>query len=212
MPIRALAAAQSAEGPVFGVGALSDIDTAIKVAVDMGAKVLNMSFGTSRGDTDPFAPPPHADVIAYAAKEGCIPIAAMGNSGVDEDFFPAALPQCIAVAACTLNGARADFSTTGRHVALSAPGEGIHSAALDGYAESTGTSHAAPFVSGAAALLAARAARRGWSLGVAEAREALCLSAEGDAPNRETGWGVLNIPAALRHLDGMDFHKEESPT
>ena len=210
IPIRALAAAQSGGGPIFGVGALSDIDAAIKVAVDMGAKVLNMSFGTARSDTDPFAPPPHAAAIAYAATEGCIPVAAMGNSGIEEEFFPAALPECIAVGAMTLSGERAEFSTMGRHIALCAPGEAIWSASLGGYAGSSGTSHAAPFVAGAAALLAARAARRGHDLTGAEAREALCLSARGGTPNPATGWGMLDIPAALRHLDAMDFSATES--
>lgn len=211
LPVRALAAARSGNGPVFGVGALSDIDAAIKVAVDMGAKVLNMSFGTPRSDAAPGAPPPHSDSLAYAAAEGCIPVAAMGNSGAEEEYFPAAHPDCIAVGACTLAGERAEFSTTGRHIALCAPGENIFSAAMSGYADSSGTSHAAPFVSGAAALLAARAQRRGHDLTVAEAREALCLSADGGQPNRETGWGVLNIPAALRRLDRMNFdHREDA--
>jgi subtilisin family serine protease len=210
IPIRALAAAQAGAGPVFGVGALSDLDAAIKVAVDMGAKVLNMSFGTSREESDPRAPPPHSDSLAYAALEGCILVAAMGNSGIEEEYFPAALPDCIAVGACTIAGERAEFSTIGRHVALVAPGEQIYSASIAGYADSSGTSHAAPFVAGAAALLAARAARRGHSLSGREAREALCLSAEGGAPNPETGWGVLNIPAALRHLDTMEFSRTEA--
>lgn len=203
IPIRALAAAQMREGPVFGVGALSDLDAAIKVAVDMGAKVLNMSFGTARADMDPQAPPPHADAIAYATGQGCIPVAAMGNSGTAEDYYPAALPGCIAVGACTGTGARASFSTMGAHIALCAPGEGIYSAAMAGYADSSGTSHAAPFVSGAVALLAARAMRHGHDLTLDEARQALCLSASGGAPNPETGWGVLNMPGALRHLDAM---------
>lgn len=210
IPVRALAAATTGSGPVFGVGALSDIDAAIKVAVDMGAKVLNLSFGTARSDTAAGAPPPHSDSIAYAAAEGCIAVAAMGNSGLEEEYFPAAHPDCIAVGACTMDGTRAAFSTTGRHIALCAPGEQIFSAAMSGYADSSGTSHAAPFVSGAAALLAARAQRRGHDLTTAEARAALCYSADGDHPNPETGWGVLNIPAALRRLDMMDFDSKEA--
>lgn len=202
LPVRALAAARSGGGPVFGVGALSDIDSAIKIAVDMGAKVLNMSFGTARSEADPFAPPPHAECMAYAVAEGCIPVAAMGNSGVEEDYFPAALPDVIAVGACDLDGNRAAFSTTGAHIALCAPGEDIHSTAMDGgYAASTGTSHAAPFVAGAAALLASRASRQGRALTAAMARRALCHAAGGAVPNAETGWGMLNIPGALRQLD-----------
>jgi subtilisin family serine protease len=210
IPVRALAAARSgADGPVFGVGGISDIDAAIKVAVDMGAKVLNMSFGTSGNVLDPFSEPPHADVMAYAEERRCICVAAMGNSGIEEDYFPAADPRCIAVGSMTLDGRRSDFSTTGRHIALCAPGEHVFSAGLAGYGESSGTSHAAPFVSGAVALLAARARARGHNLSGAEARMALCYSADGDTANPETGWGMLDIPAALALLDHMTLETLE---
>lgn len=211
IPVRALAAAQAGDGPVFGVGGISDIDAAIKVAVDLGARVLNMSFGTAHNDTDPSAAPPHTDVMAYAEARGCIPVAAMGNSGIEEDYYPAALPQCIAVGSMSLSGERSDFSTTGSHIALCAPGEKVYSAGLDGYRESTGTSHAAPFVAGAAALLAASAERRGHRLNSQQAREALCHSADRDGdPNPETGWGMLNVPAALTHLETMQFTSQEA--
>lgn len=203
IPIRALAAAQADGGPVFGVGGLCDINAAIKVSVDMQAKVLNMSFGTARSEMDPDAPPPHADALAYAEARNCIPVAAMGNSGSEEEFFPAALPNCIAVGSMSIDGERSEFSTIGRHIALCAPGEDVMSTDLEGYRQSTGTSHAAPFVSGAVALLAAHARARDHDLTVSEAREALCHSATGGEPNPRTGWGMLNIPAALAHLDRM---------
>ncbi|MDP5217000.1 S8 family serine peptidase [Ruegeria sp. 2205SS24-7] len=214
VPVRALAAARAGEGPVFGVGGLSDIDAAIKAAVDLGAKVLNMSFGTARDDLDPLAPPPHTDAIAYATARNAIPVAAMGNSGLSEEYFPAALPQCIAVGSMALDGRVSDFSTKGPHIALCAPGEAVHSTKLHGYGRSTGTSHAAPFVSGAAALLAARARRRGHDLTTEEARQALCYSAEnhGRQPDEDTGWGMLNIPAALSRLDTIiPAYEEVSP-
>lgn len=210
IPVRALAAAQAGDGPVFGVGGLGDIDAAIKVAVDMGARVLNMSFGTARNDLDPDAPPPHRDVIDYANAQSCICVAAMGNSGLEETFYPAALPGCIAVGSMSLAGELSEFSTTGAHVALCAPGEEVFSAGLSGYCNSTGTSHAAPFVAGAAALLAARAERRGHRLTGDEARIALCHSADRvGEPDALTGWGMLNAPAALAYLDHMQFSNQE---
>ncbi len=212
IPVRALAAAQMQHGDLVGVGGLSDIDCAIKAACDLGAKVLNMSFGTPDAALDPDAPPPHADSVAYAAARGTIPVAAMGNSGRREAFYPAALPQTIAVGSIAFDGRHSAFSTTGPHCALAAPGEGIHSTALDGYGESTGTSHAAPFVAATAALLAARARRRGIDLTPAEAEEILTLSARPDGGNdpEQTGHGVLDAPAALRLLDRrMDERRGE---
>lgn len=212
IPVRALAAArEGADGPVFGVGGISDIDAAIKVAVDLGAKVLNMSFGTSSDDVDPDAAAPHSDVLQYALARGCIPVAAMGNSGLAEDYYPAALPGCIAVGSVDHNNERSVFSTQGDHVALCAPGEGVVSAGLNGYRASTGTSHAAPFVAGAAALLAARAERNGQTLNAYTARDVLCQSADRTNPhNPDTGWGTLNIPAALSKFDEMNSQQRST--
>lgn len=214
VPIRALAAARADGGPVFGVGGLSDIDAGIKAAVDLGAKVLNMSFGTAADDLDGEAPPPHADSIAYAIARGAIPVAAMGNSGRDEDFYPAALPDVIAVGSMSLTGEVSSFSTRGAHVALCAPGEDVLSARIEGYGLSTGTSHAAPFVAGACALMAARARRLGHDLTAGQARRALCLSAQGYGrdPDADAGWGMLQIPAALSAMDDLIAVPEELAT
>ena len=212
IPVRALAAALMGSGELVGVGGLSDIDAAIKIAVDLGAKVINMSFGTAGADLDPDAPGPHSDVLRYAEAHRVIPVAAMGNSGLEETYYPAALPQTIAVGSMALDGRVSEFSTSGPHIALCAPGEDVFSAGLDGYRESTGTSHAAPFVAGAAALLAARALSRGHDLTGAEAKQLLTASAEGAARGHDhgAGSGMLDIPAALRLLDQTDFHERET--
>ncbi len=206
LPIRALAAAALEAGKVVGVGGILDIDAGIKVAVDLGAKVLNMSFGTARNQLDGDAPPPHADVIDYALARGVIPVAAIGNSGQREDYFPAALPGVIAVGSMDERNQRSAFSTWGEHIALCAPGEDIVSIGMQGYRESTGTSHAAPFVAGAAALLASRALRRGHDLNAATALQVLTQSAQrsGSAThNPETGYGMLDAARALQTLDGV---------
>jgi subtilisin family serine protease len=204
LPIRVLAAARdSSTGKLVGVGALPDINAGLKVAVDMGANVLNLSFGTPASAV-PDGPLPHNEVIAYAAHYGCTLVAAMGNSGKREEYYPARFPEVIAVGSVNAQDRRSAFSTTGDHIALCAPGEAIVSAGRRGYEAGAGTSYAAPFVTGAAALLLAMARRRSRTLDGREVKKLLIDSASplnGNGFTPETGHGLLDVVAALRRLD-----------
>lgn len=211
IPVRALAAARSSDGRIVGIGGTMDIDAAVKAAVDMGARVLNLSFGTSEAELPEGAPPVHADTTEYAASRGAVLVAAMGNSAQSERFFPAALDHVIAVGAIQPNGRRASFSTMGDHIALSAPGENIISAGLKGYRSSTGTSHAAPFVTGTVALMMARADRAGVVLAPKAYRDILIETATPAHPLArpdEVGAGLLNAANALSKLDTMLQHRK----
>lgn len=202
LPMRALAAAQVADRiQPTAIGTLTDIDLAVKLAVDLGARVLNLSFGTPETALREGDPMPHVEVIEYALAHGCILVAASGNSGDRTRYLPACLPGVIAVGAIGVNGKPAPFSTRGDHVALSAPGMEIRTAGLAGQVAQNGTSFAAPFVTGAAALLAAHAARRLAPLSPFAVRDILVRSAApfpSGAGSEGCGAGVLDIPAALR--------------
>jgi thermitase len=121
---------------------------AIVHATDQGANVINASFGGStRCQT-------MAAAVDYAISRDVLVIAAAGNAGNTEREYPAALPGVIAVAATTAADTRADFSSHGAAwVDIAAPGEGIVSTVPGGYASGSGTSMAAPYVSGVAALI-----------------------------------------------------------
>lgn len=204
LPVRVLGAAQlpGKRNPV-GLGAISDIDMGLKMAVDLGATVLNMSFGTAESALEPGVPKPHADVVRYALDRGCVLVAASGNSGQEEVYWPAAYDGVIAVGSVGADGKPSHFSTRGNHVAVSATGERVVTCALNGYQLATGTSFAAPFVSAAAALLVSRARRRSYALGSEEVRRLLSETAT-PWPNKEiTGYGsgILNAAAALAALD-----------
>jgi subtilisin family serine protease len=216
LPIRVLAAATRGEEPggrIFGVGALSDIDAGIKVAVDLGALVLNMSLGSPQDANDAHAAPPHQAVVRYAVSRGCVLVAAAGNSGQRERFYPAALPEVLAVGAVDAAGQRAHFSSYGPHLALCAPGEAIVGVARHGYQSSSGTSFASPYVAGAAAMLMARARRRAQPFDAAIARALLCGSARRlpGGPNEETGAGLLDCMAALDALDAQHERRNTNP-
>jgi subtilisin family serine protease len=204
LPIRVLAGARlPGKMEPVGLGAIADIDLGVKMAVDLGARILNMSFGTPDGAVEPGLPKPHGDVIRYAASRGCILVAASGNSGKEEQFWPAAFEEVIAVGSVDAAGVPSHFTTSGDHVALCAPGERVATCALnDSYQLATGTSFAAPFVAAAAALLLSRAGRRSFPLDGVMAKEMLTTSAT-PWPRSTHGYGagVLNVYQALQELD-----------
>jgi subtilisin family serine protease len=204
LPMRVLGAARmpGKDNPV-GIGALTDIDDGVKRAIDLGAKVLNMSFGTPVADLDAHDPWPHVDVVRYGLARGCVMVAASGNSGRAARFLPACIDGVIAVGAVGDGGHPSPFTTTGDHVTLSAPGERVKSIGIDGYQRVTGTSFASPFVAAAAALLVSRAGRRSAPL---DGRGALRILRNSCRPFPEPhadghGAGILDVVAALRLLD-----------
>jgi subtilase family protein len=213
LPIRALAGAMMTDRTQpTALGGIPDIDAAVKYAVDLGARVLNLSFGTPDSALRDGDPTPHVEVTRYAIARNCVLVAASGNSGDDTVYFPAALPGVIAVAAVDAAGLPTRFSTRGDHVALAAPGVGIRAAVLHGgYEPMTGTSFAAPFVAAAAGLLVAHATRRSVPLSPFAVRDLLVRSARPFAAGTQAhgcGAGVLDVPAALRaaaaQLDQLD--------
>ncbi|WP_242113163.1 S8 family peptidase [Luteimonas aquatica] len=202
-PVRVLGAALGPGDKRIGVGALDNIDAGMKRLIDLGVKVINMSFGTPESALLADAPRPHEEIVRYALARGVILVAASGNSGLREKFYPAAHAEVVAVGAVDERLLPTSFTTSGEHVALCAPGRDIRTCALDGYQNATGTSFAAPFVSAACALLASRAARRAWPLDGALARQLLIDSARPFAGAGASGYGrgVLDVAAALRALD-----------
>jgi subtilisin family serine protease len=162
-----------------------------------------MSFGTDDEELEPGAAKPHSEAVAFATERGVTLVAASGNSGGRRVYWPAAFPEVIAVGAVARDGVVCDFSTTGPHVALCAPGERVRTAAIEGYQLATGTSFAAPFVAAAAALLQSRARRRAAPLAPAAIRQLLIASARphrADVPEGN-GAGVLDAAGALELLD-----------
>lgn len=129
-----------------GSGFLSDVISGIQWSVANGIKVINLSLGTSQNIQSMH------DAVKAAHDVGVVVIAAAGNSG-GAVIFPAAYPEVIAVGATDKNNVLASFSSRGPEVDLVAPGVSIFSTYKGtGYAILSGTSMAAPHVTGSAAL------------------------------------------------------------
>jgi subtilisin family serine protease len=186
LPIRVL-------GP-DGRGRSGDVIAAVRLAADSGARVINLSLG---GDQES---PGLSDAIRYANDKGALVIAAAGNDGpAAAPKWPAAFELTIAVAFTDQQNAPSPRSQSGEYIDIAAPGVSILSTAGGDYAYSSGSSMAAGFVSGAAALLfAARPALTNAQVRDILLRTATDIAAPGIDPL--TGFGLLNLRAAFAEL------------
>ncbi len=136
-------------------GDTTGVAEGVRYAIAQGADVINLSLAARRADPDLHA------ALREARDAGVLVVAAAGNHGADlrrDPVFPAAWRDVgiVTVGALDRDGAMMQESGRGRLVDLGAPGEEI--AALDPQGRMqrfSGTSAAAPYVSGALAALLA---------------------------------------------------------
>lgn len=132
-------------------GRLSDIVEAIRGGVeDYHCDILNMSFGLS------YSSQTLENVIACAAEQGVILMAAVGNSGGTALNYPAAYDSVIGVGMVGPDGVVAAGSQRNESVFVVAPGYqvlGLGTDTANPYKVGSGTSYACPYLSAVAALL-----------------------------------------------------------
>jgi subtilisin family serine protease len=176
-------------GMALGVGTNapngSVLDDAILYAADNGAHVITISLDT--GETQAIN---DALDYAYNTKDVFIDCAA-GNSGSSVGY-PANRPEVMAVGSTDHRDDRSSFSNPGPEVEVAAPGSNILSTGIgDTYATNSGTSFAAPYVAGLAALIRSRNS----GLSAADVRQLIIDSAEDvEDPGFDelTGHGRIN--------------------
>jgi thermitase len=200
MGVRVLATMRSGDRLV-GAGIVDNINNGIKCAVDNGADIINMSLGIKHSGGGL----PHADVIRYAQSKGVTVVAASGNDGTAERYYPGALPGVIAVGAVDNSGAVTSFTSYGANIMVVAPGVDVYSSfAHNTYAFASGTSQASPFVAGAIALMKSLARERGAALNLHDVVD--ILKNTSDKPNsrlrtEHAGYGLINLADAFKLLD-----------
>lgn len=186
---------------IFGRGGETKpswVVTAIRKAVSLGARVINISAAGEPG-TDRAADRMISEAINDAVSKGVIVVAPSGNEGVGYLDVPATYPHVIAVGGTDESNQPASFSNRGPGLDLVAPGENLYTAAPrsvcpSGYSFVRGTSFSAPAVAGAAALLL----QAHPDLDSSQATNMLRLHGSfAPAWTPAFGFGMLDLPAVL---------------
>ena len=168
-------------------------------AVKKGARIINMSLGTS-SETNLLD-----EALNYALDHNCLIVAAAGNEGKEGENYPSNLEGVLCVGAVDGEKWKAPFSNYGSRIDLVAPGVLVASAYLNGGTVlMSGTSSAAPLVSGAAASLWSETPN--WS--AAEVAEKLMAEADDlGAPGADDwyGSGLVNLHRARRKTKENDM-------
>jgi thermitase len=173
-----------------GSGTDSTVIQGIYDAANLGASVINMSLG----GTGPCTPAMQS-AINYAWSHNVVVVAAAGNDGTSNLHEPASCTHVVSVAATDQTDARASFSSWGSWVSVAAPGVSIESTNYTGgYEYLSGTSMAAPFVSGLAGLI--------WSTSYGTSNDTVVsrlLSTADPIPGTGSLWasGHVNASAAV---------------
>jgi hypothetical protein len=178
-----------------------DAYRAILYAADMGADIINLSFGGPVPEDE--GDPALETAIGYAEAKGVLVVTAAGNTEPEkipqgEMMVPSELayPNNLAVAATDHNDDLADFSFYSENIDIAAPGVAVLSTSISGYDSVSGTSFSAPLAAGVAALLLSADPGLGYA-GVMEKLKALA-----DHPSALIGTvesGRLNAGRALGH-------------
>lgn len=207
MPVKVL-------GPL-GIGPLSGVAEGIIWATNHGAQVINLSLGS---DSDSLA---LLDAVNYAYQRGVILVAASGNDPAGAMLYPALYPNVVAVGAVDATNVRLSNSSHGAALDLVAPGFFIYSTFRNGYGYNSGTSMAAPFVSGLAAVLYGMPGNSSSATVISQMQaSAKDLGAAGF--DYEYGFGLIQMDSALKLVapvapttkqqSGLMFQNPGAPT
>ncbi|MCX8159119.1 MAG: S8 family peptidase, partial [Candidatus Pacearchaeota archaeon] len=198
----------------YGRGKSSQIIAGINWAVENGADIISMSFGSTTNDIDGSL----ASTIREAINRGVIFVAASGNcrtgcGGFYGVTMPGSMEEVITIGAINDNKNIAGFSSGqnfGSYIKpdFVEPGVGIISAYNDGnYKEMSGTSMSTPFAAGIIALVLDRYGKMNQTEIIKKLRDA--SDDLGDSGKDDKyGFGVINISKLFFASDGNNDDNE----
>lgn len=171
----------------------------IRYALACGADVINMSLGYTRNGSLNSYDVLLRDAVDEAAGFGVPIVCAAGNYATDTPFFPSDFANAIGVIALDNANVRTGTSNFGTDKFISAPGAALYSTSPfgTGYAQLSGTSMAAPVVSGVVAMML----YANPALSHSEILTILSSTAENlYAPGHDadSGWGLVKAGAAVQ--------------
>ncbi|MFG3284401.1 type VII secretion-associated serine protease mycosin [Streptomyces sp. NPDC048111] len=189
-----------AQNDADGHGTAETLAEAIRHAVAAGARIINISQDTADA-VRPAATLKRA--VDAALARDVVVVASAGNDGLGGNVkatYPASYPGVLAVAASDRNNERAAFSQSGAFVGVAAPGvDMVSTVPGGGHCADSGTSFAAPYVAGVAALIRAR--HPGWTGREVVTQIEQTAERAVAGHDRLVGWGVADPVRALTEDD-----------
>ena len=176
----------------YGSCTSTELINSLRYAQQIKPDVINLSLGSENSI------PGLQDILRELVQSGTVIIGSSGNNGENKILYPAAYDEVIAVGSykTLADKQRSTFSSWGPSLDIMGPGEEILSTYLnEGYAVLSGTSMAAPSISGIVALLIAYYKSKGKRLTVDEVKALLYVNVVdvGDFGRDDTfGWGFVN--------------------
>ncbi len=195
-----------------GSGSVGGIADAIRYAADNGAKVINMSLGSS------FPSTPLKNAVKYAYDKGVTVVCAAGNESKNKVGYPAAYPGAIAVSATQNDEAITFYSNYGADIDIAAPGGNtrdknggrqnpdggvlqntiaIGDPSKNDYFAYMGTSMASPHAAGVAALVVGEGVTK--PAAVEQILQSTARKPQNQQYSKEKyGAGIIDAPAAVK--------------
>lgn len=176
-----------------GEGKPSWIQQGIEWCIENNIDIINMSLGYVQEHEG------IKQAIKNAHKNKIIMVAAVGNNNNEVEVeFPARYPEVIGVTAIDISEHLGDFCTTGTNVDYSAAGVNVLSTSLrNTYARASGTSFAAPHITGAIALIQSESIKvLGQKLSLYEVKTMMDMQVEdlgGLGKDNQYGYGLFHF-------------------